>query len=251
MSSTNEENIFFKFMKDVVERIITMQKIKKAIMVLYKQFLDWLAISNTITNLPPSSLADILGTFCERVNKIRDQLGHAHKAVSKNTSYQEMMTKGSSGDQSKVPISLQTSMEGHPMLMEDASESSEEDDKEEEDQEGEDKEEEVKEEEVKEEDGKEKKEIKEEEEKEFEEPSKDLKDTSDNQAPSKEEDSKDKTIVKKDSADSTEGSKEPSEDTSVGELKKMLEYVMMPKKEKTKKKGSLTRMAKGFRGWWS
>ena len=54
--------------------------------------------------------------------------------------------------------------------------------------------------------------------------------------PSKKDDSKDKTIVNKDSVDSTKGSKAPSEDTSVGEHKKMLEYGMMRKRIPRKKR---------------
>lgn len=98
-STDDSQSVFFIFMKDVVERIIAMQKIKTVITLLHHDFLDWLCVTNP--SMEPSVLAAILETWCETVNKTRREVMAESRTVSKKISYRELMTRKISEDHSR------------------------------------------------------------------------------------------------------------------------------------------------------
>lgn len=85
MSTTPQEGAtqtFITFIKGVAENIITIKDIKNAIDILFKEFVEWLSISQKTIN--PCYIAEVLKQFCEKVNETLEEIDKENTTVGKN-----------------------------------------------------------------------------------------------------------------------------------------------------------------------
>ena len=60
-------------MREVAERVVTLNKIKQIVMLYFTDFLDWLSVSDK-QSMEPKDVGRILATFCDLVNSRRSEI---------------------------------------------------------------------------------------------------------------------------------------------------------------------------------
>ena len=97
LSAPGSTSALLSLMREVAERVVTLNKIKQIVMLYFADFLDWLGVSDK-QSMEPKDVGRVLATFCETVNSQRTEIA--------KVSYQRTTSLPSSNNKTPVGSSF-------------------------------------------------------------------------------------------------------------------------------------------------